>query len=334
MSTVQDLRREIRDFIQHPRRLSPLLHDKPNWNMLVSSFDTLSDTQYAIETYEAMPAVGDTGMLYLVIYGILQALYVQQDTVESMVRAFEPNAQPRYRIEDEPEADEIRKIRNRAIGHPTVEGNVKSRKTPGVQMSHRVVQHSMHKAGFTLMTGFADGSYTFTDVSIPELIHKNRSMVERVLRRIKDKLEAADMEHQKQFKGEKLADIFPQTLDYYFEKILAGIDSPASDDGKWANHHLQRVAEVVQGFRAALGRRGELNRTSNYEYYLAEVEYPIVELQQYYAGTGSLKDPRAARIFAYFARDKVCKLEKMAIELDEEYEQHLSPEQGSTNPGA
>ena len=123
-SPVQDLRREIRDFIQHPRRLSPLLSDVPNWNMLASSFDTVADTEYAIVTYEAMPAGEHTGMLYLLIYGILQALYVQQDAVESMVRAFEPNAQRRYRIEDEPEAGEIRKIRNRAIGHPTKDGDV------------------------------------------------------------------------------------------------------------------------------------------------------------------------------------------------------------------
>src|SRR5437868_8774203 len=98
MASVQDLLGEIREFIQHPRRLHPLLSDSPNWNMLASSFDTVSDTESAVETYEAMPDVENCGMLYLLIYGLLQALYVQEDAVESMVRAFQPNAQPQYRI--------------------------------------------------------------------------------------------------------------------------------------------------------------------------------------------------------------------------------------------
>lgn len=103
MYLVQEMRARIRHFIQHPRRLSPLLQDAPNWNMLASSFDTVADTEMAISTYEAVPDPVDMGMSYLSIYGILQCLYVQQDAVESLVRAFEPNTKPTYRIESEPE---------------------------------------------------------------------------------------------------------------------------------------------------------------------------------------------------------------------------------------
>jgi len=327
MSIVQHIRAKIRDFIQHPRRLDPLLSDMPNWNMLASSFDTIADTEMAITTYENSPDPGDIGMRYLMIYGILQSLYVQEDAVELMVRAFEPNARRAYRIESEPEVNDVRRIRNRAVGHPTKEGDVKSNKKPGVQMSHFIVQHSMRKEGFTLMTTFANGNYTFTDVSIPDLIQKNRYAVERVLQRIMKQLEAAEMEHRKTFRRQSLAEIFPETLNYYFEKVFAGTGNPASPDGQWGASHLKMIADKLQAFRTALQERGLLNRLSDYEYHLAEVEYPLVELQEYWQGSGSIKDPRAARIFAYFLKDKVFELRKMAEDLDAEYNEGIGSKQ-------
>src|SRR5260370_39346566 len=153
-STVEQLRTKIQDFIQHPRRQAPLLKDKPLWNMLASAFDTLADTEMAIQTYEAMEEAEDPRLYYLAIYGLLQAMYVQQDAVEAMMRAFEPHAQPAYKIEDEPDAGEIRAIPNKAVGHPTKDGDVNSKKKPGVQMSYYIVQHSMRQGGFTLMTAF------------------------------------------------------------------------------------------------------------------------------------------------------------------------------------
>jgi hypothetical protein len=65
MSVVQDLRSKIREFLQRPRRLDPLLRDKPNWNMLASAFDTVADTEMAIQTYEALDASPDLGVSYL-----------------------------------------------------------------------------------------------------------------------------------------------------------------------------------------------------------------------------------------------------------------------------
>src|SRR6266496_2067880 len=85
---IQNLLTFIRDFIQHPRRLDPLLKNKPAWNMLASAMDVISDTEWAIATFESLD-VSDKGMLYLVIYGLLQALYVQQDALENLVRALD-----------------------------------------------------------------------------------------------------------------------------------------------------------------------------------------------------------------------------------------------------
>jgi hypothetical protein len=323
MASVYDLRRSILEFIHHPRRLDPLLKDTPNWNQLASSFDVIADTEMAIQTYSGLPAVGnDKGMLYLMIYGLLQALYAQQDAVESLVRAFRPNQTPRYAIESEPEAEEIRSVRNRAVGHPTVQGNVNSKKTPGVQMSFHISQ--LWNGGFTLMTTYADGGVIFTEVRLFDLIERNSRMVERTLQKIKDALEAAEMEHRKQFRDEKLADIFPATLDYQFEKVFAGVRKLGAWDGDFGKMSLNMIVETVKKFRDAATQRGILNRTSDFEYYFAEVEYPLAELAAYFEGKGSLKDPRAAGIFTHFLQDKVRGLVVIAREVDEEYAEGLS----------
>ena len=83
------------------------------------------------------------------------------------------------------------------------------------------------------------------------------------------------------------------------------------------------VAEKVRLFREAIQKRGLVNGSSNWEYYLAEVEYPLQELLSYWVGSGSLTDRRAAEIFAYFLRAKVLKLRESAKELDEEYKEEL-----------
>ena len=287
--------------------------------MLASAFDTVADTEMAIETYEAMEQEDDRRLYYLAIYGLLQAMYVQQDAVEAMMWAFEPNAEPRYKIENEPDAVEVREVRNKAIGHPTKDGDIKSKKKPGVQMSYHIVQRSIHKGGFTVLTAYANRDSTFTPYSIPDLILKNRTAVARVLQRIYDKLQAAEMGHRQSFRDEKLAAIFPEMLSYYFEKIFSGTRTPRGDRGEFAKIHVPLIAEVVREFRQALEKRGLLNSSSNYEYYLAEVEYPIQELLLYFEGEGSLKNAQSADIFVYFVREHMDKLRAMAEELDEEY---------------
>ena len=66
-----------------------------------------------------------------------------------------------------------------------------------------------------------------------------------------------------------------------------------------------------------------MNGSSNWKYTLEEVEYPLNELLSYWTGSGSLKDSRAAEIFAYFLQAKVLELLEFAKKLDEEYQEEL-----------
>jgi hypothetical protein len=95
---VQELVSWVRDFIQHPRRLGPLIEDEPGWNVLTSAMDLISDTEEAIESYLANRDEA-VGCRYLVLYGVLQAMYMQEDALEGLVRVL--TGDDKYKIEQE-----------------------------------------------------------------------------------------------------------------------------------------------------------------------------------------------------------------------------------------
>lgn len=127
---VWELLRYVREFIQHPRRLDPIINNKPSWYMLTSAMDIVSDTESAIVSYENGDWE-DKGTLYLVIFGLLQAMYLQQDALRSMVHALEGSTD--YKIDSEPEAMSIRQIRHDTVGYPTNRGAQEPKATVPLQ---------------------------------------------------------------------------------------------------------------------------------------------------------------------------------------------------------
>lgn len=324
-ANVQELLRFIREFINHPRRLDPFLKDKPAWNMLASAMDVVSDTELAITSYEHGD-YADKGTLYLVLYGLLQAMYVQQDALENLVRALEKNEQ--YKIESEPEAEFIRRVRHDTIGHPTKQGGVKPRKDgqPGEQTSHAIVQHSLGREGFTLSRASNLTEMRFIDYRTEKLIAQNRALAVRVLTRTKKKLEDLEMEHRSTFKGEKFVSIFPSQMDYYFGKIYEAIHNTSDGNKPMGEIGLKMIVDAFTEFKAALDKRGILNEAGYIHHDLDETSYPLDELCRYFKGEGLLADPRAASIFAHFAHYKMKELLRIAEEIDAEYEDDLGAE--------
>jgi hypothetical protein len=322
--TIEGLMHDIRDFLQHPRRLDPLLKDPPNWNMLTSAMDVVQDTEYAIRAYEATKEK-DIGMLYLRIYGLLQALYVQQDGLESMVRALDGNNN--FKIESEPEAKHIRQVRHDTVGHPTKQGGTQVKQgKAGEQVSHFLSRQSMNDSGYTLMRTSNLKDVQFIQISIPSLIVDNRTLVQRVLLRTKTKLEEMEMTHRKQFRGEKLLDCFPPTTGYYFEKVFMAIQSPSFGNTPMGEISLTTLKENLAKFRFALEKRGLLTKVNHMEEDLAEIEFPLEELDKYFKGAKGdfLSDSRVASIFAYFVKNKLEALQHVAEEIDEEYAEDIT----------
>jgi len=116
MKTISELEQEIRDFVTSPRKRAIVERDLADWGKLVSSLDVIGDTEKAFDSYLNSKEPRNFGEKYLLIYGVLQALYIQSDAVAHLHEALD------LTYAHDAEIYKIREIRNDSSGHPTKRG--------------------------------------------------------------------------------------------------------------------------------------------------------------------------------------------------------------------
>jgi hypothetical protein len=134
----------IRQVISKPSVAERLSRRRRSWLRLTSSLDTIGDTECAIDSYERhFGKLMQFGSGYLQVYGVLQALVVQQDAVRHVAESLDVLAEPSAILM------KIREIRNMAVGHPTDRYG---------GASHYITRASMRWEGFTLLTAGHESS--------------------------------------------------------------------------------------------------------------------------------------------------------------------------------
>lgn len=154
---VCELERRLRDAVNLPEVQDRLMKNPRRWQQLCSSMDVIGDTESAIDAYRSSPSKQDVGHLYLVAYGLLQVLFVQQDAVKHAAEAIDLN----WEFPEEILA--VREVRNNAIGHPTKRGGKNSE-------SFGIVQISLSHDGFTLYSFDWDRPDAFQPIRFQELV--------------------------------------------------------------------------------------------------------------------------------------------------------------------
>lgn len=119
-SSIQQISNKIRDFL-HGSTIAKtkifLDKDKGYWNQLWSSLDTIKDTEIAVGSFVQIRSEVFQKSPYITTYGLLQALYIQQDAISHLkesIFAAKIDWEKEY-----PEIYLIRDVRNLTIGHPT-----------------------------------------------------------------------------------------------------------------------------------------------------------------------------------------------------------------------
>ncbi len=303
--SISALEQQVRDFINGSRKQHALLKDSRAWNQLCSSLDVIGDTELAFDAYVAAPDTDDAGATYLLVYGVLQALVLQQDAVLHLAEALGLN------YELDPTLKEVREVRNASIGHPT--------KRSGRARSHFISRISMTRAGFQLMTVYPDqGPAEFKGVKLPSLIATQRSQLRAILTEVVASLQREEAEHKAMFRGDSIGSAFPATIDYYFEKIFESIPSGRSPE--YGRLHVQLLMETVARFESKLSARGLAGANDSVDYHLDLVAYPLKELDHYFAEPAASRlNERDAVIFTQFTQGEIETLRRMAAEIDESY---------------
>ena len=124
MRRISTLEHKIRGYVNNANLFDRYFDDRPDdeWKALCVSMNILGDTCLALEYYEASGIGDDYGEKYLKLYGVLQAIILQQDSICQIYRIFlgsvlQPGSDPAWK--------RIRNLRNLTVRHP-VEKNDKN----------------------------------------------------------------------------------------------------------------------------------------------------------------------------------------------------------------
>ena len=111
---------------------------------------------------------------------------------------------------------------------------------------------------------------------------------------------------------------FPPTIPYYFEKVYEGIQRTS---------HRELGAGVVdlllgtlESFEEELKRRGIQDAYGEIANEITELRWPLQELRRHLNADPSCNlNERSARIFAFYCREAMKRLEEAAAGLDAKY---------------
>jgi len=307
--SIDKLEDKIRDFINSGRTQRSILKDSSAWNKLCSSLDLIGDTQLAIEAYPGLVGTQDTGASYLIIYGILQTLLLQQDAAKGIGGVLD------IKVKLPRELNEIRVVRNSAAGHPVFQ------KENGQSKSCFITRMSVSPISFQLMTVFSDDrDYEFHTISIPPLIKNQEKYLAEILEKVVVELKRRESEHRNMHKEEKLIDIFPKSLRYHFSKVLEA--TSYKKDYVLGKINIEVVSDALKELKEALSARGEWNERDSIGYHFELIEYPLQRLISYFSEEDHMNE-KEAFIFASFIIEQVDSLKEIVVEVDEEYESEI-----------
>lgn len=311
---VRDLETAIRDRINQAKLRFRLLKDQKAWNEIVSALDVIGDTELAFSAYlSRYPSDPDFGSRYLLLYGVLQAVYTQQDAVVHLSQAL--GGRSKKEILGDERIRTAREVRNQAIGHPTRKEIPKSEPTT----THQISRITLGQYGFEMFTADEHGEHSMKTVNVITLIHGHREAVAEVLKALDQKLDRDDKEARRTFQHERLVDSFPDTLGYTFEKLWEA--TQGGDKAFLGPVSLATVRDVLQKFVEALERRG-LGKDAypGVRDWFAEVIHPIGELARFFdPASGSTLHPKTAAIVASHLQGQLDELKSMAAEIDEDW---------------
>ena len=170
MSDIHKIETRLRDLVNATRQLHSLYADKVRWNIVCSAMDVIGDTELAIQEYDKIRKVeSNHGGSYLIVYGILQIMFVQQDAVRNLAKALG------LEFDLPTELIEIRDLRTAFIGHPT------EHRRGGIISSGYISRPTLNPSGFQFLRTSSTGPDQWGYVNIPELIVKQYNRIRELL---------------------------------------------------------------------------------------------------------------------------------------------------------
>ncbi|MFA6596936.1 MAG: hypothetical protein WCS69_04370 [Ignavibacteriaceae bacterium] len=311
MKDISKIESEVRTYINAARKINVLLKDKIAWNKLCSSLDIIGDTELAIKEYLKIKKTKNDGEKYLIVFGILQILFVQQDAVNNLCEALN------IKFPLNQDLIKIREIRNDSIGHPTKRGSGEGKYFNFISRPY------LGHTGLSLMTVYPsrEKETEFRHYNIHELIRTQNEIIYNSLIEVVKKLKEEEMEHRKKHRDKSIAGIFPTTLHYHFEKMYESTHQTAPLDIGKINYDV--VKKNLGEFITELQNRGVYDAYDWLKYHIELIEYPLERLRNYFYRIDDVPNDKDAYIYIFFLEKQFKEIVQMAKEIDAEYQEDL-----------
>ena len=305
----QELWQSIADIINRVlKHRSEVREDLDNWDRICSSSDVINDTFIAIKSYvkSDYPDNNNVGLRYIFIYGLFQALYLQQDAVEDMFKTLRkcyPRSQ-KFFYERSDDLEEIRRLRNETTGHPTgTRGGIFTYITRG----------SLSKWHFeNLRSSKAEGN-EFPSVDLFSVLKKQALAIENDLRTLVEKTrEIEKMCYEKYRK--RLAAITKGALEYDIQTVAEGLYSPSANNRMRGLESLKTIEDEYSEFEAGMKERGCDDSSE-----LNEFKRAISVLKEYIAGERTMMTQEDTGIYYFYLTERHEYFKKMVEEIDSRY---------------
>lgn len=148
--------------------------------------DTLLDVSEALHAFENVEWPTDLGTSYLLIFGTLQAMVIQQDATKNLCEVFGI----RFRPHLDPKLLNVRDLRVRAAGHPSRHGrNGRQARKGEEEGSTFLVRQTFTKENARVVTYFDNsGRSEATDINLLELYATQQRSLSQILRLVWTKI--------------------------------------------------------------------------------------------------------------------------------------------------
>ena len=189
---------KIYKYSEKPYLKQRLLKDDKNYKKFYVSLDTIRDTNIAISNYLELNDDDFIQNKYLFLYGVLQALFLQQDAIKHFSESLSNE-----KLLNNEKLNKIREIRNISIGHPTNKSNGKS--------FHLIIRNSISKNQFDIINYFPNEESKTETIYIIEIIKEQYKLLYEIMENLKSKIEKEITEHKSKFKV-KMEELLPEQI--------------------------------------------------------------------------------------------------------------------------
>lgn len=276
---ISEINQRIRNFINDSIVKETNIFSKRQdgyWSQFFSALDTIDDTCVAIDKFGKNKGDYFNQNPYLSIYGLLQALFLQQDATRHLKQAIlgkDINFKKEY-----PKLFEIRQLRNETIGHPTKKENDRGKSNyRNNEVAYCTIDRSsLSNEGFGYML-WMNLKTDHKHIKFREIIDFQEDNLGIELSKILNEIEKEEMNHMEKFKNEKLANyLSKKTL--YEVNLIYGVRW--DDNLAWPSfdYYFKQYKMIRSGLEARYGQFGTSLRIPGTAEVIKKLDYVFSKL--------------------------------------------------------